>query len=144
MPNARVGLPRGFAAVLRFQRVAARHKLHRFARWRLRQGGVNSWHKMGDSGGSAMRVGVFFVVFAIIAGTLDFAVAQNERGAAASQVLALEKKWNDVYKRGDIAGMDSLLADDYIITSEHDSAFGKAGYIARSGDTSVHVDVSEM
>ena len=91
-----------------------------------------------------MRVGVFFVVFAVVAGTLEFAVAQNERGAAASQVLALEKKWNDVYKRRDIAGMDSLLADDFIITSEDGSTFSKAGYIARSGDTSVHVDVSEM
>jgi hypothetical protein len=31
---------------------------------------------------------------------LDFAAAQNERNPAASKVLALEKKWNEVYKRG--------------------------------------------
>ena len=54
---------------------------------------------------------------------LDFTVAQNKRDRVASEVLALEKKWNDVYKRADVAAMDSLLAEDFIITVEDGSTF---------------------
>jgi ketosteroid isomerase-like protein len=91
-----------------------------------------------------MRVRVSLLVLAVLGvWTLDFAVGQNERGAA-SQVLALEKKWNDVYQRGDIATMDSLLADDFIITVEDGSTFSKPGYIAHSGGSAVHVEISEM
>src|SRR5712692_4274499 len=75
---------------------------------------------------------------------LDFAVAQNNPDALASKVLALEKKWNDVYKRSDIAAMDSLLADDFIITVEDGSTFSKPGYIAHNGDSAVHVTTSDM
>ena len=75
---------------------------------------------------------------------LDIAVAQNKSSTPASQVLALEKKWNDVYKRGDIAAMGSLLADDFIITVEDGGTFSKPGYIAHNGDSAVHVEISEM
>jgi len=92
-----------------------------------------------------MKCGVSLLVLASLAiWALDFAVAQNKSSTAASQVLALEKKWNDVYKRGDIAVMDSLLADDFIITVEDGSTFSKSGYIAHNGDSTVHVEISEM
>ena len=92
-----------------------------------------------------MKCRVSLLVLASLAvWALDFAVAQNKSGTPASQVLALEKKWNEVYKRGDISAMDSLLADDFIITVEDGSTFSKPGYIARSGDSSVHVEISEM
>jgi ketosteroid isomerase-like protein len=76
--------------------------------------------------------------------SLDFAVAQNERNPAASKVLALEKKWNDAYKQSDIAAMNSLLADDFIITVEDGSTFSKPGYIAHNGGSAIHVTISEM
>jgi hypothetical protein len=38
-----------------------------------------------------------------------------------------------VYKRGDLAAMDSLLADDFIITVEDGGTFSKPGYIAHNG-----------
>jgi ketosteroid isomerase-like protein len=92
-----------------------------------------------------MKIRVSLLVLASLAvWALDFAIAQNERSTAASKVLALEKKWNDVYKRGDIAVMDSLLADDFIITVEDGSTFSKSGYIAHNGDSTVHVEISEM
>src|SRR4029077_1703094 len=53
-------------------------------------------------------------------------------------------KWNAAYQRGDIATMDSLLADDFIITVEDGTTFSKAGYIAHNGDSTVHVQKSEM
>jgi ketosteroid isomerase-like protein len=71
------------------------------------------------------------------------AVGQNNPDSA-SRVLALEHQWNEVYKLGDIAGMNSLLADDYIMTEEDGSTFGKTGYIAHYGNSTVHVDVSKM
>lgn len=92
-----------------------------------------------------MKCRVSLLVLASLAiWALDFAVAQNKSSTAVSQVLALEKKWNDVYKRGDIAVMDSLLADDFIITVEDGSTFSKSGYIAHNGNSTVHVEISEM
>lgn len=74
--------------------------------------------------------------------TFHYAVAQNS--STVSKVLALEKKWNDVYQRGDVAGMNSLLDDDFIITVEDGSTFSKPGYIAHNGNSVVRVDTSEM
>jgi ketosteroid isomerase-like protein len=92
-----------------------------------------------------MKCRVSLLVLASLAvWALDFAVAQNKSSTPASQVLALEKKWNEVYKRGDIAVMDSLLTDDFIITVEDGSTFSKPGYIAQNGNSSVHVEISEM
>ncbi len=59
-------------------------------------------------------------------------------------MIELENKWNAAYQRGDIAVMNSLLDDDFIITVEDGSTFSKPGYIAHSGDTTVHVSQSEM
>jgi hypothetical protein len=42
-------------------------------------------------------------------------------------------------KRGDIAAMESLLADDFVITVEDGSTLSKSGYIARNRDSTVHV-----
>src|SRR5712691_5404602 len=92
-----------------------------------------------------MKIRISFLVLASLAvWALDFAVAQNKRDTVASKVLAIEKKWNDVYKRGDIAAMDSLLADDFIITVEDGSTFSKPGYIAHNGSSTVRVEISEM
>jgi ketosteroid isomerase-like protein len=92
-----------------------------------------------------MKIRVSLLVLASLAvWALDFVVAQNERNPAATKVLALENKWNDVYKRGDIAAMDSLLADDFIITEEDGSTYSKPGYIAHNGGSALHVMISEM
>jgi ketosteroid isomerase-like protein len=88
--------------------------------------------------------GSLLVLAALAVFASDFAVAQDEHSAAASHVLTLEKKWNDVYKRGDIAGMDSLLAEDFIITVEDGRTFSKPGYIAQNSGSAVRVETSEM
>ena len=74
----------------------------------------------------------------------NFAVGRTRHDTAESTVLAREHKWNEVYKNGDIAGMNSLLADDYIMTEEDGSTFSKPGYIAHYGNSTVHVDMSKM
>lgn len=92
-----------------------------------------------------MKIRISLLVLAPLAvWASGFAVAQNEHDTMASKVLELEKKWNDVYKRGDVAAMDSLLADDFIITIEDGSIFSKPGYIAHNGNSTVHVEISEM
>lgn len=62
----------------------------------------------------------------------------------ASKILALEAKWNEAYKKGDVAAMNSLLADDFVITTEDGATFSKSGYIAHCGDPDNRVLVSEM
>ena len=81
----------------------------------------------------------------LVLANLAFGVsgAQSKRDSA-SQVLAVEKQWNEVYKRGDIAMMNSLLTDDFIITVEDGNTYSKPGYIAHSGNSSVRVEVSDM
>jgi ketosteroid isomerase-like protein len=75
---------------------------------------------------------------------LDLTALQTSPDALASRILTLESQWNTAYRRGDIAMMNSLLADDFIITDEGGSTFSKPGYIAHNGDSTVHVKKSEM
>jgi ketosteroid isomerase-like protein len=82
-------------------------------------------------------VGIFLVVFT------SLALAQ-QKSDSSSKVLALESKWNDAYRQGDIATLNGLLADDFIITVEDGTTYSKSGYIARLGGTGEHVELSEM
>jgi ketosteroid isomerase-like protein len=75
------------------------------------------------------------------AATFSAAPQQSE---PASKMIALETKWNEAYKQGDVATMNSLLADDFIITVEDGTTFSKAGYIAHCGDPDNRVLISEM
>jgi ketosteroid isomerase-like protein len=70
--------------------------------------------------------------------------AQNKPDSVSSKILAFENKWNAAYKRGDVAAMNSLLAEDFIITVEDGSTLSKSGYIAHNGDSTVHVEITEM
>lgn len=92
-----------------------------------------------------MRIGIPLLLLAsAVLWAFDFAAAQNRPDAGQSNILGLENKWNEAYQRGDIAAMNALLADDFIITVEDGSRLSKPGYIAHSGDSTVHVEKSEM
>jgi ketosteroid isomerase-like protein len=92
-----------------------------------------------------MRILISLFLVAVLAvWFVDFAAAQNRSEGASSKILALEDKWNAAYKRGDIATMESLLAADFIITVEDGSTFSKSGYIAHNGDSTVHIEITEM
>jgi ketosteroid isomerase-like protein len=82
-------------------------------------------------------VGVLLVVFTSLS-------AAQQKSDSASKVLALESKWNDAYRQRDIAVLNALLADDFIITVEDGTTYSKSGYIARLGGTGEHVELSEM
>jgi ketosteroid isomerase-like protein len=85
---------------------------------------------------------LLFSLIAFAAWVSAPAVAQGN--SPSSRLLALEKTWNTAYKRGDVAAMNSLLADDFIITIEDGRTFSKSGYIALNGNSTVQVEVSEM
>ena len=91
-----------------------------------------------------MNVRLSLVVIAALAfGALDLGVAQSKAGPS-SKILALESKWNEAYKHGDVATMESLLADDFVITVEDGRTFSKSGYIAHNADSALHAEISDM
>lgn len=69
--------------------------------------------------------------------------AQDKTDPAYS-IKSLELKWTDAYKHRQIQSLSSLLAEDFIITVEDGSTYGKAGYISHTADSSVHVQLAEM
>jgi ketosteroid isomerase-like protein len=83
------------------------------------------------------------ILAGFVAWTLVSAATQNQP-VSTSKILAFENKWNAAYKHGDIAAMESLLSEDFIITLEDGSTFSKSGYIAHNGDTTLHVEITEM
>jgi ketosteroid isomerase-like protein len=92
-----------------------------------------------------MKIRISLLLLGVLAvWALDIAAAQNQSDGASSKILSLEDKWNAAYKRGDIATMESLLAADFIITVEDGSTFSKSGYIAHNGDSTVHIEITEM
>jgi ketosteroid isomerase-like protein len=93
-----------------------------------------------------MKIRISLSVFALLLAVWpsEFAVAQTKPNTGSAIILGLEAKWNAAYDRGDIATMNKLLADDFIITIEDGSTFSKSGYIAHYGDSTVHVETSEM
>jgi len=84
---------------------------------------------------------VIFLLLATFAATIS---TPQEKSESVSKILALENKWNEAYKQGDVATMNSLLADDFIITVEDGTTFSKPGYIAHSGDSENRVLISDM
>ena len=85
----------------------------------------------------------FLGVIALAACLAALSVAQQKTDPT-SKILALETKWCDAYRQRDVSSMNSVLADEFIITVEDGNTYGKEGYLAHSGDASTHVDVSEM
>ena len=61
-----------------------------------------------------------------------------------AKILELERQWTEAYKKRDLGILASLLAEDFIITVENGSTYGKVGYISHSADSSVRVDLAEL
>ena len=92
-----------------------------------------------------MKIRISLLVLASLAvWALDSAAAQSRPDNVSSKILAVENKWNAAYKHGDVVTMESLLADDFIITAEDGSTFSKSGYIAHNEDSTLHVEITEM
>lgn len=68
----------------------------------------------------------------------------QQKSSEANTVLALERKWTEAYQQRNITNFSSILAEDFVITVEDGSTYGKEGYITHSADSSVHVEVAEL
>src|ERR1700722_16805732 len=77
-------------------------------------------------------------------GCLPALLTAQKNSPDGDKILALEKTWTESYKHRDVTLLSSLLAEDFIITIEDGSTYGKVGYISHSADSSVHVDVAEL
>ncbi len=56
----------------------------------------------------------------------------------------METKWSDSYKNRQVDVMSSLMSDDYVITMEDGSVYGKVGFLSHTAAPSEHVDVTEV
>jgi ketosteroid isomerase-like protein len=89
-----------------------------------------------------MRVRIFSALSLCLFGSLAIRVPAQEKSDAGT-IRALESKWVDAYKQRQIATVASLLADDYVITLEDGSTYGKVGFISYNAG-SLRVDVAEV
>jgi len=67
-----------------------------------------------------------------------------QENADAATIRSLEMKWTESYKERQVGILASLLADEFVITVEDGSVYGKVGYISHSADSSVHVQIAEL
>jgi len=61
----------------------------------------------------------------------------------AAKILALEQQWTDAYRQRNIKLLTSMLAEDFVITVEDGSVYGKVGYMSHTADTGTQVDLAE-
>lgn len=81
------------------------------------------------------------VVLGLLGALTVPAIAQEK--SDESTIRALEAKWADVYKQRQIGQLASLLADDYVITTEDGNTYSKIGFISFNTGP-LRVDVSEL
>lgn len=94
-----------------------------------------------------MRTSILFLIVLSFLATLAPASRAQEKDkdkSEAATIRSLELKWTESYRQRQVEMLSSLLAEDFIITIEDGSTYGKTGYISHSADPSVHVQVADM
>src|SRR5437763_276374 len=84
----------------------------------------------------------FSICAVVLLWSVNLCVAQKPE--ANAKILALENKWDEAYLKADVESLNSMLADDFIITVEDGNTYSKPGYIAHAKDSNVHVEVAEI
>lgn len=89
-----------------------------------------------------MRALIFpTLLLCLLASTAVRDLAQEKPDVAS--IRALELKWVDAYKQRQIAAVAALLAEDYVITLEDGSTYGKVGFISYNAGP-LRVDIAEL
>jgi ketosteroid isomerase-like protein len=89
-----------------------------------------------------MRTLIFSTLVLCLLGCFAVRDLAQEKPDVAT-IRALELKWVDAYKQRQIAAVAALLADDYVITLEDGSTYGKVGFISYSAGP-LRVDVADL
>ena len=74
---------------------------------------------------------------------LSVPLLPQQTSPEAAKILALEQQWTDAYRQRNIKLLTSMLAEDFIITVEDGSVYGKMGYMSHTADTGTQVDLAE-
>jgi ketosteroid isomerase-like protein len=90
-----------------------------------------------------MRLSIASVGVSYLLVMLAIPLAAQDKSDAAT-IRSLELKWTESYKQRQVDILSSLLAEDFIITVEDGSTYGKTGYISHSAEPSTKVEVAEM
>lgn len=85
-----------------------------------------------------------FVVGMALLAMLPLPRVAAQEDSEAAEVRALDFKLTEAYKQRQFDLLASLLDEDFVITFEDGSTYGKTGYISFSAATTVRVDVAEM
>ena len=89
-----------------------------------------------------MRTRIFSTLVLCLLGCFaDGSLAQEKPEVA--NIRALELKWVDAYKQRKIADVAALLADDYVITLEDGSTYGKVGFISYNAGP-LRVEIADL
>ena len=89
-----------------------------------------------------MRARIFLTLVLCLLGSFASRDLAQEKSDTAS-IRALESKWADAYKQRQIAKLSSLLGEDYVITVEDGTTYGKVGFLSHSSGP-LRVDIAEM
>ena len=90
-----------------------------------------------------MRARIFStLVLCLLVGFAIRNLAQEKSDAV--NIRALESKWAESYRQRQVDILSSLLAEDYVITTEDGSTYGKVGLISHNAEPSERVEVAEM
>jgi len=76
-------------------------------------------------------------------GSCGLAASAQESPDAAT-IRVLETKWAESYKNRQVDVLSSLMSDDYVITMEDGSVYGKVGFISHTAQPSEKVAVVEF
>jgi len=90
-----------------------------------------------------MRARACIILFTYLLCTC-LARVHAQESAEAALIRSLEMKWADSYKSRQFAVLSSLIDDDYVITVEDGSTYGKVGLLSHTAKASEHVEVAEF
>jgi len=89
-----------------------------------------------------MRARILSALVLCLLGCFAVRNLAQEKSDVAS-IRTLELKWVDPYKQRQIAAVAALLAEDYVITLEDGSTYGKVGFISYNAGP-LRVDIADL
>ncbi|PYU41139.1 MAG: hypothetical protein DMG54_20785 [Acidobacteria bacterium] len=89
-----------------------------------------------------MRARILSALVLCLLGCFAVRNLAQEKSDVAS-IRTLELKWVDAYKQRQIAAVAALLAEDYVITLEDGSTYGKVGFISYNAGP-LRVDIADL
>jgi ketosteroid isomerase-like protein len=89
-----------------------------------------------------MRVRIFSILVLCLFACFAVPNLAQEK-SEVDAIRTLESKWVDAYKQRQSVAMAALLAEDYVITVEDGSTYGKVGFISYTARP-LRVDLAEL